>query len=185
MPKTELPLGEGLYPVPVALVSCIDQTTQRPNIITIAWCGIICSTPPQVSVSIRPSRFSFNLIKEAKNFVINIPSTDMVKAVDICGMKSGRDTDKFKLCKFNKQDSREISSPAIEECPVNIECILKDIRGLGSHHMFMAEVANIRANSNVVDSQNRIDFAKAKPIVFNRGEYWSLGKKIGHYGFSE
>ncbi|MDD5428850.1 MAG: flavin reductase family protein [Candidatus Omnitrophica bacterium] len=184
MPKTEFSPKEGLFPVPVVLVSSIDKTTGAANIITIAWCGVICSNPPMLSVSIRPSRHSHRLIKDAGDFVVNIPDSAMLKKVDLCGIRSGKDTDKFKECAFTRAPSVKVASPAIKECPVNIECKLKEIISLGTHDMFIGEVILIHADNNILTPKRGIDYAKASPFVFNQGEYWSLGKRIGYYGFS-
>lgn len=182
MPKIDLPLSPTLYPVPVALVSCGSK--DRANITTIAWCGIVCSDPPQLSVSIRPSRHSHKIIKETGDFVVNIPTEDILKKADLCGVVSGRDKDKFKLCGFTKIASSKVNSPMIEECPVNIECKLKDIVSLGAHDMFIGEVVAVHAEKAMLDANGKIDYKKAKPIVYNQGEYWGLGRKIGHHGFS-
>ncbi len=183
MAKIKLPPSEGLFPVPVVLVSCLDKKTKKTNIITIAWCGVVCSNPPLLSVSIRPSRYSHEIICRSGDFVINIPTRDILKQADACGIKSGRDMDKFKECSFTKISSSEISSPMIKECPVNIECRLKDTVKLGAHDMFIAEVVAIHADAAVTTS-GRLDFNKIKPFVYNQGEYWSLGEQIGAYGFS-
>lgn len=184
MSKLELPPSEGLYPVPVVLVSCRDKVSNNSNIITIAWCGVVCSNPPQLSVSIRPSRHSFKLIKDTGDFVVNIPTAGMLKEADMCGNLSGRSADKFKLCGFTAIPASKVSSPLIKECPVNIECKLKDVLDLGVHHMFIGEVVSVHVDESIADPSGKIDFAKAKPIVYVRGEYWDLGKKIGFYGFS-
>ncbi|MFA6320680.1 MAG: flavin reductase family protein [Candidatus Omnitrophota bacterium] len=184
MHKTDFPPREGLFPVPVVLVSSVDKTTGSANIITIAWCGVVCSNPPMLSVSIRPSRYSHRLIKNTGDFAVNIPDAAMLKEVDICGIRSGKDTDKFKLCSFTPAPSRKILSPAIKECPVNIECKVKDIISLGAHDMFIGEVLGIRADNSILTSAKSIDYSKISPFVYNQGEYWSLGKRIGHYGFS-
>ena len=184
MKKLEMPPSEALYPVPVVLVSSIDKATKKPNIITIAWCGIICSDPPLISISIRPARFSHKLISDTKDFVINVPSSGMVKEVDTCGVRSGRDIDKFKACSFTPVPSSKVSSPMIKECPVNIECELKKVVKLGVHDMFIGEVVAVHTDEGVVGEDGDIDYSKAKPFVFNQGEYWDLGKKIGTYGFS-
>jgi flavin reductase (DIM6/NTAB) family NADH-FMN oxidoreductase RutF len=182
MSKIDLPISEGLYPVPVVLVSCLGSK-RRPNIITIAWCGVVCSKPPMISVSIRPSRYSHALIKEAGDFVVNVPGRDMIKKADLCGIVSGAAEDKFRLCSFTEEPSSTVSSPMIKECPVNIECLLKDTLRLGSHDMFLAEVKAIHADERVVKG-NRLDMGKAAPFVYAHGEYWDLGEKIGFYGFS-
>jgi flavin reductase (DIM6/NTAB) family NADH-FMN oxidoreductase RutF len=183
MSKIELKPSEFLYPVPVVLVSCLDKNTKRANIVTVAWCGVVCSKPPLLSISIRPSRLSHRLITETGDFAVNIPTASLASKVDMCGVKSGRDTDKFKSCGFTAVAGSMISSPLIEECPVNIECALKDTLRLGTHDMFIGSVLCIHADKDVV-SGGKIDFKKADPFVYNHGEYWDLGKKIGSYGYS-
>lgn len=184
MPKTDFPPREGLFPVPVVLVSSIDKATCAANIITIAWCGVVCSNPPMLSISIRPSRHSHLLIKNTGDFVVNIPDVAMLKEVDLCGVRSGKNVDKFKLCSFTPITSDKVLSPAIKECPVNIECKVKDIISLGAHDMFIGEILGLRADSSILTSAKNIDYSKISPFVYNQGEYWSLGKRIGNYGFS-
>ncbi len=184
MSKTEFPPKETLFPVPVVLVSSVDRATDAANIITIAWCGVVCSNPPMLSVSIRPSRHSHRLIKDTGDFVINIPDCAMLREVDICGVRSGKDVDKFEVCSFTRSQSVKVLSPAIQECPVNIECKVKNIISLGTHDMFIGEVLHVRADDHILNPQNGIDYSKASPFVYNQGEYWSLGKHIGRYGFS-
>ena len=184
MPKMGFPAREGLFPVSVVLVSSIDKATQIPNIITIAWCGVVCSDPSLLSISIRPSRHSHRLVKETGDFVVNIPSSSMLKQVDLCGIRSGRDTDKFKLCSFTSERSSKVISPSIKECPVSIECRVKEMISLGAHDMFIGEVMLIHVDDRMLTPKNGVDYAKACPFVFNQGEYWDLGKRIGYYGFS-
>ena len=182
MPKITLPPSEALYPVPVVLVSSGNK--DKANIITIARCGVVCSKPPTLSISIRPSRHSHRLIKETGDFVINIPSKNLLEKTDLCGIRSGKDADKFKLCSFTAAPSSRIVSPMIKECPVNIECVLKDTISLGSHDMFIGEVLACHVDTFVLGKSGRIDFDKAKPVVYNQGEYWDLAKRIGTYGFA-
>lgn len=182
MSKRELAPGEALYPVPVVLVSCQDR--DKANIITIAWCGVVCSKPPLLSISIRPSRYSHGIISRCGDFVINIPSQDILKQADRCGIISGNDKDKFAICNFTKMKSSIVQSPMIKECPVNIECRLIKTLRLGAHDMFIGEVVKVHADESIFDKDGRIDYSTAKPIVYNQGEYWNLGKKIGSYGFS-
>ena len=182
MPKLEQSPSEALYPVPVVLVSCGDRDSA--NIITIAWCGVVCSKPPLLSISIRPSRHSHNIIKSSGDFVINIPTSNLLKETDICGTVSGRDKDKFGLCKFTKADPSIVKSPMIKECPTNIECKVTKILSLGAHDMFIGEVIKVHRDTSILDKEGNPDYSKASPIVFNHGEYWSLGKKIGRYGYS-
>jgi len=173
MSKLELSPGEALYPVPVVLVSC--GNSDRANIITIAWCGVACSKPPLLTISIRPSRYSNGLIREGGDFVINIPNQNLLKETDVCGIVSGRDKDKFELCGFTKSMASIVKPPMIKECATNIECKVTNVLSLGAHDMFIGEVVKVHHDSSV---------PKAAPIVYNQGEYWSLGKKIGRYGFS-
>ena len=184
MPKTLLLPREALYPVPVVLVTSLDPATEQANIITIAWCGIVCSEPPQVSISIRPHRHSHGVIAKTKEFVINIPSASHLIETDRCGVRSGKDTDKFTLCGFTKEPASKVKAPLIKECPVNIECALRSTMRLGVHDLFIGEVVAVHADSSIRRGDGSIDFAKAAPIVFNQGEYWNLGKKIGFYGCS-
>ncbi len=164
------------------MVSC--GSGEKANIITIAWCGVVCSKPPLLSVSIRPSRHSNKLIKEANDFVINIPTEELIKSVDLCGITSGKDKDKFGLCNFTKIPSKKITSVMIKECPVNIECKLNSVTKLGAHDMFIGEVVAVHIDKKIIGPDGRIDYKKAKPFVYNQGEYWSLGEKISSYGFS-
>ncbi len=182
MPKLELSPSEALYPVPVVLVSCGSR--DRANIITIAWCGVACSKPPIVSISIRPSRYSNGIIRETCDFVINIPSRKLLKETDICGTVSGRDKDKFGLCGFTKSDPSIVKSPMIKECPTNIECKVTQILSLGTHDMFLGEVVKVHHETSILGKEGKANYFKAAPIVYNQGEYWSLGKRIGRYGFS-
>jgi flavin reductase (DIM6/NTAB) family NADH-FMN oxidoreductase RutF len=182
MPKLELLPSEALYPVPVVLVSCGNQDLA--NIITIAWCGVACSKPPLLTISIRPSRHSNSIIKGSGDFVINIPMQNLLKEADICGTVSGRDKDKFDLCNFTKADPSIVRSPMIKECPTNIECKVTKILSLGAHDMFIGEVVKVHRDISVLDKEGDMDYSKAAPIVYNQGEYWSLGRKIGRYGFS-
>lgn len=184
MAKTDIPPREALYPTPVVLVTCLDRQLERGNVITIAWCGVACSVPPQVSISVRPSRYSHPLIIKERSFSVNIPTARMITHVDLCGILSGRDTDKFKACSFTSMPASKISAPLIQECPVNIECELQQTLHLGTHDMFIGKVVTVHADSNLLTPEGKIDYAKAAPITYNGGEYWSLGEKIGHYGFS-
>jgi len=184
MGKITLPPNESLYPLPVALVTCCDVFGNKPNIITIAWCGVVCSKPPIISISVRPSRHSHKLIEESKEFAVNIPSSSLLKKVDLCGISSGKDVDKFKDYRLTKLKSNKIKSPIIKECPVNIECKLKETLHLGSHDLFLGEVVAVSVDADIVGDGGKIDFRKADPVVFNQGEYWTIGAKAGYYGYS-
>jgi flavin reductase (DIM6/NTAB) family NADH-FMN oxidoreductase RutF len=184
MPKIELSGREALYPVPVVLVSCRDAANGRDNIIAIAWCGVASSKPPILSISLRPSRFSHPIIEKTGDFVVNIPTTDMVREVDFCGLHSGSEVDKFKSCNLHPVKSSKISSPLIQECPVNIECVVREKHRLGSHDMFLGEVVAVHVDGDLLDKDGRLSYEKADPIVYNQGEYWGIGRMLGKYGCS-
>ncbi len=175
---------EALYPVPVVLVSCVDKSAKRPNIITIAWAGVACSSPPMVSIAIRPSRYSFGLIEETSEFVVNVPNKGFLRQVDYCGIASGRNEDKFKKAKFTPMPAGKVKPPIIKECPVNIECKVKQIIELGAHHLFIAEVLAVNADEEALTGFGQIDYAKLQPIVYNQGQYWSLNERLGEFGMS-
>ncbi|MBP7055964.1 MAG: flavin reductase family protein [Candidatus Omnitrophica bacterium] len=184
MAKRSYPPQEALYPAPVVLVSCGDIRSGQTNIITIAWCGIVCSNPPQISVSIRPSRLSHKIISEKREFAVNIPKKHMLKSVDLCGMKSGKDTDKFAASGFTPVSASKISAPIIKECPVNIECLSRRVISLGTHDIFIGEVVAVNIDDEVLAEDGKIDYSKADPLVYNQGQYWSLDKMLGPYGLS-
>jgi flavin reductase (DIM6/NTAB) family NADH-FMN oxidoreductase RutF len=173
-----------LFPCPVVLVTCVDTGGEQ-NIITLAWAGTVCSEPPMVGLGIRPTRHSHKLIENSKEFVVNIPPTKILKETDYCGVTSGKDTKKFSEIGLNPQQADKVKAPLICECPVNIECILKDKISLGAHDLFLGEIVQVHIDQNILDEKGKIDFTKADPFVFNVGEYWSIHKKIGTYGFSK
>lgn len=167
-----------LNPVPVVLVTCGD------NIITLAWAGTICSDPPMLSISVRKERFTHKLLCERKRFVVNLVSDDMVRQTDLCGVKSGRDVDKFQLCGFTKLTGAKTGEAMIGQSPANIECEVKEIIELGSHDLFLAQVVNVYADERLFDDKGACDLGKAKLVAYNHGEYFTLGKPLGFYGYS-
>lgn len=183
MGKKQLKPYEALYAVPVVLISCIGRDA-KPNIITIAWAGVICSDPAAISISIRPSRYSHKLIKETSEFVVNIPNEKYLMETDYCGTVSGKDIDKFKQTKFTPLPATKVKAPLIKECPVNIECKVRDIIKLGAHDMFLGNIIAVSADEEVLNSYGGVDYSKTRPIVYNQGQYWSLNKRIGEYGVS-
>ncbi|MCT4598610.1 MAG: flavin reductase family protein [Vallitalea sp.] len=183
MAKINWKPGNMIYPLPAVLVSCGNKEDNY-NIITIAWTGTICTNPPMTYVSIRPNRYSYNIIKETKEFVINLTCENLTKAADYCGVKSGRDVNKFEEMNLTVEKATKISAPLISESPVNIECKVKDIVHLGSHDMFIAEVVAINVDDNYLDENNKFHLDKAKPICYSHGNYFSLGENLGHFGFS-
>ena len=183
MSKDSWKPGNMLYPVPAVMVSC-QRPGEKANIITLAWAGTICSDPAMLSISIRPERYSHDIIKETGEFVVNIVSSELVKACDWCGVKSGRDVDKFKEMKLTEFKSEYMDIPAIEESPVNIYCKVKKIEKLGSHDMFIAEVVGVTVDDKYMDDKGRFRLSDANPVAYSHGEYYQLGKKLGKFGYS-
>ncbi|MBQ7535887.1 MAG: flavin reductase family protein [Stomatobaculum sp.] len=175
--------GNMLYPVPAVMVSCAGKEG-RTDIITVAWTGTVCSSPPMVSISIRPERFSYHMIRETGEFVINLTTEKLVRAADLCGVKSGRDTDKWKLAGLTPEKASRVAAPMIAESPVNIECRVTEVLPLGSHHMFLGEVAAVQVDASLLDENGRLDLQKAAPAVYSHGEYYGLGKLVGTFGYS-
>lgn len=175
--------GNMLYPLPAVMVTC-QRTGEKPNIITIAWTGTICTNPPMVYISVRPERYSYEMIKESGEFIINLTTKALVKAADYCGVKSGRNVDKFKDMKLTPAAGRFVQTPMIDESPVNIECRVKQILPLGSHHMFIAEVLGVHVDSNLLNKVGKFELNKAEPIVYSHGEYYGLSEIMGTFGYS-
>lgn len=180
--KQEWKPGNMLYPLPAVMVS--TYCNGKPNICTIAWTGTINSDPAMVSISVRPSRYSYDAIKESGEFVINLTTEDLVWATDYCGVKSGRDEDKFAACGLHAEEATKIHAPMIKESPVNIECKVKQIIPLGSHDMFIADVVNVHADEQYLDANGKFDLSLAKPIVYSHGTYYGVGEKLGTFGYS-
>lgn len=172
-----------LFPCPVVLVTCVDSK-EKPNIITLAWVGTVCSNPPMMGLGIRPHRHSYGLIERSGEFVVNIPTKDLVKETDFCGTVSGKDVDKFSKTGLTPEPAEKVKPPLIKECPVNIECVVKKIIPLGVHHLVLGEIVHVHVDQEILNEKGRIDFNRASPFVYNQGEYWSLHRKIGAYGFS-
>lgn len=183
MSKQTWKAGNMLYPVPPVMVSC-GRPGEKPNIITVAWCGTVCTSPAMVSISIRPERYSYNMIKETGEFVINLTTRQLAYATDYCGVKSGRDVDKYQEMKLTPMPSQHIGAPGIEESPVCIECQVQQILELGSHHMFIAKVAGVTIDEKYLDEKGKLHLAKADLITYSHGEYYELGKMIGTFGYS-
>ena len=183
MAKQHWKPGNMLYPVPAVMVSC-QREGEKPNIITTAWCGTTGSAPATLYVSIRPERYSYNIIKETGEFVVNLVTKDLVFATDYCGVKSGRDTDKYKEMKLTPLPSQNIKAPGIEESPVNIECRVTKIIPLGSHDMFLAEVAGVTVDEKYMDQNGKFHLNSSGLVAYSHGEYFELGKKLGKFGYS-
>ncbi len=175
--------GNMLYPVPAVMVSC-GRKEEKPNIITVAWAGTICSDPAMLSISVRKERYSYNIIKETREFAVNLVTKDLVKATDYCGVKSGREIDKFRECGLTPIESKTISAPSIAESPLTLECKVKQVVELGSHDMFIAEVTAVSIDDKYMDKNGKFHLNDAGLIAYSHGEYFELGKKLGKFGYS-
>ncbi len=183
MAKQTWKAGTMLYPVPAVMVSCKGKDDTN-NIITIAWTGIICTDPAMLYISVRPERYSYDMIKDTEDFVVNIPTRELAFAVDFCGVRSGRDIDKFQHLKLTPAQSSKVSSPYIAECPVSLECKLRDIIKLGTHDMFLGEIMCVNVEDSLLDSTGKLQLNSADLICYNHGEYRTLGDSLGHFGYS-
>ena len=182
MAKVTWKPGTFIYPLPAVMVSC--GTMEKSNIITVAWTGIINTNPATVYISVRPSRYSYQLIKEEGEFVINLTTKQLAKATDWCGVKTGEKVDKFKEMNLHKEKANFVKCPMIKESPVSVECKVKRIKPLGSHHMFIAEVLAINSDEKYINEKGAFDISKCDLIAYANGYYYTLGKKIGKFGFS-
>lgn len=183
MSKQSWKPGNMLYPLPVVMVSC-NIKGEKPNIVTVAWTGTICSDPAMVSISVRPERYSHDIIEETGEFVINLVTKDLTYATDYCGVRSGRDVDKFKEMNLTPLPSKMIDAVGIEESPVNIECKVVEVKKLGSHDMFIAEVVNVTVDDRYMDENNKFNLNDSDLVAYSHGEYFTLGEKIGTFGYS-
>lgn len=183
MEKISFKPGNMLYPLPVVMVSVADSQGNS-NIITVAWAGTICTNPPMVSISVRPERFSHHMLMETGEFVINLTTKELVYATDYCGVKSGRDVDKWKEMHLTPVMGNVVKVPCIAESPVNIECRVVKVEKLGSHDMFTAKVVAVQVDDTYMDEKKSFHLSKANPIVYSHGEYYLLGKKLGRFGYS-
>lgn len=172
-----------LYPLPVVLVSMKDKSGNN-NIITIAWAGTVCTNPPMVSISVRPERYSYPILKETGEFVINLTTKDLVYATDYCGVKSGREVDKFRELNLTALPADKVNAPLIGESPVNIECKVREILPLGSHDMFLADVVAVHADEKYMDEKHKFHLEQAQPIVYSHGAYLLCGEQLGTFGYS-
>lgn len=175
--------GNMVYPIPAVMVSCA-QEGKADNIITVAWTGTVCTNPPMAYISVRPSRHSYDMIKSTGEFVINLTTKDLVKATDYCGVRSGRDVDKFKEMKLHKEPATHVKVPLIRECPVNIECKVREVMELGSHHMFLADVVGVDIDPAYLDETGKFRLNEAGLIIYSHGEYYGFGELLGSFGYS-
>jgi len=183
MSKISFKAGNMLYPLPVVMVSVADKEGKS-NILTVAWAGTVCTNPPMVSISVRPERYSYHMLKETGEFVINLTTRDLAKATDYCGVRSGKDVDKFKELHLTPEKAEYVNAPLIAESPVNIECKVVKKETPGSHHIFLAEVKAVHVDDAYMDQKGRFALEKTDPIVYVHGQYYSLGKLLGTFGYS-
>ncbi|NTW72004.1 MAG: flavin reductase family protein [Eubacteriaceae bacterium] len=182
MSKVKWKGGALIAPLPAVMVSC--GTMEKANVLTIAWTGILNTIPPKTYISIRPERYSYDIIKESGEFVINLTTSNLIKAADFCGVRSGRDHDKFKLLDLTPEKSSEVNCPMIKESPLSMECRVTEIIRLGSHDMFIADIVAVNVDDQYIDSEGRLHLDKCSLAAFAHGEYYELGQKIGSFGFS-
>lgn len=182
MPKVAWKGGALLAPVPPVLVSC--GTMKKPNLLTIAWTGIINTQPPKTYISVRPTRYSYNLIKSSGEFVINLTTAELVRAADFCGVRSGKDFDKFALMGLTPQEATKVSSPMLEQSPVSLECRVTEIIPMGSHDMFISDIVAVNIDPQYIDKDGKLHLERCSLAAYAHGEYYGLGKKLGSFGFS-
>lgn len=175
--------GNMLYPVPVVLIGVRGKNGEK-NLFTVAWTGTICTNPPMVSISVRPERYSYQMLVDTGEFSLNLSNASLARAVDYCGVKSGRDTDKWKATSLTPVDGELIAAPLVGESPISMECKIVEKKVLGSHTIFMAEVLRVHAAKRYMDYKNSFRLDKSNPIVYSHGEYYTLGKKVGSFGYS-
>ena len=176
--------GTMIYPLPAVLVSCGEHDGEY-NLLTVAWTGTVCSEPPMCYISVRPERHSYPIIRRTGDFVINLTTAALARATDWCGVRSGRDYDKFAECGLTPLPAQKVAAPIIAESPVSIECRVRQVVPLGSHDMFIAEVVNVQVDEELIDPQTgKFDLERARPLVYSHGEYFELGRLIGYFGWS-
>ncbi|MBQ7081982.1 MAG: flavin reductase family protein [Oscillospiraceae bacterium] len=174
--------GTLLAPVPAVMVSC--GTMEKSNIITIAWTGIVNSDPAMTYISVRPSRYSYDLIRESGEFVINLTNDKLIRATDLCGVRSGRDGDKFQLAKLTKEPASQLACPMIAESPISLECRVKQVLPLGSHDMFLAEIVAVNVDESLLDEKGKLHLSRAGLMSYSHGEYFGQGRRLGSFGCS-
>lgn len=195
MAKQAFKPGNMLYPLPAVMVSCQYPNTNdpdcikpelqgKPNIITVAWAGTVCTNPPMLSISVRPERYSYHMIEKSGEFVVNLTTESLVRATDYCGVRSGREVDKFKEMHLTPLPSREVTVPGIAESPVNIECRVHEIKELGSHNMIIADVVAVTIDDTYMDENGKFHLNNTGLVTYSHGEYFLLGKKLGTFGYS-
>lgn len=176
--------GNMLYPLPAVMVSCANAAGEK-DIVTVAWAGTVCTNPPMLSISLRPERYSYHIIRESGEFVVNLVTSRLQRACDWCGVRSGRDYDKWAECRLTAEPAAQLElAPAIAESPVNIECRVRDVLELGSHHLFLADVVAVQVEEGLLDARGKLDLARANLTAYSHGEYFELGRRLGSFGYS-
>ena len=175
--------GNMVYPLPAVMVSC-GKKGEKPNILTVAWTGTVCTNPAMLYISVRPGRYSYKIIRETREFVLNLTTKQLAKATDYCGVRSGRDVDKFKEMNLTAIAGDYVQAPLIAECPVNIECRVCEIKELGSHHMFLAEVLAVHIDDRYLDEKGKFGLNQTGLLAYSHGEYLELSKPVGTFGYS-
>lgn len=182
MSKVSWKGGALLAPIPPVMVSCGNM--EESNILTVAWTGITNTIPPKTYISVRPSRFSYHLIQNSGEFVINLTTSDLIKKADYCGIYTGAKVDKFEKCQLTKEKATVVSCPLISQSPLSLECRVTEIIPIGTHHMFMADIVSVNVDENLLDKNGKLHIERANLAAYAHGEYFELGKKIGYFGFS-
>ena len=176
--------GNMLYPLPAVMVSCANEAGEK-DIVTVAWAGTVCTNPPMLSISLRPERHSYHIIRESGEFVVNLVTSRLQRACDWCGVRSGRDYDKWEECRLTAAPASALElAPAVAESPVSIECRVRDVLELGSHHLFLADVVAVQVEESLLDAHGRLDLARANLTAYSHGEYFELGRRLGSFGYS-
>lgn len=182
MGKTVWRGGALLAPVPPALVTC--GTPEEPNVLTVAWTGIVCTHPAMTYISVRPQRHSYGIIEKSREFVINLPTSAMAKTVDFCGMKTGAKVNKIERCRLELLPGETVQAPVLASCPVSLECKVTEVKPLGTHTMFLAEITAVQVEDRLLDSKGKLNLQQAGLLAYAHGEYFALGRKCGDFGFS-
>ena len=175
--------GNMLYPLPAVMVSC-QRGGERPNIITVAWTGTVCSDPAMVYISVRESRHSYDIIRESGEFVINLTTEELARATDVCGVKSGRDTDKFALANLTSEPASKLSCPMIAQSPLSLECKVTQVLPLGSHDMFLAKIIAVNVEESLLDEKGKLHLSRCGLLSYAHGEYFAQGRRLGGFGYS-
>jgi len=183
MAKISGKVTDSLFPLPVMLISCADKKGTK-NLITLAWVSKVCAEPPMLAIAVRPTRHSHQMIRDTGEFVVNVPTEAIMRQVDFCGNKSGKEVDKFRETGLTPEPASTVKAPLVKECPANFECKIRQSVRIGSHDLFIGEVVAVKLDESIVDAQGKIDYTKAKPVVYAAPGYWSLAREIGTYGYS-